>query len=138
MVATWKKLILAADAVEMVVALTFFIPDILTTGQKTQRLLAPCAMTLTKVRVVADTAPTDANLIVDVHTGTGAGTTIFTTQNNRPTITAGSKTCVSVAPDVTSIAEGDEFSVFIDQVGSTIAGADLTIEVIGTQQVALS
>jgi hypothetical protein len=85
-----------------------------------------------------DTAPTGANLIVDVHTGTGAGTTIFTTQGNRPTVTDGNKTGVSVAPDVTSIAEGDEFSVYVDQVGSGNAGADLTIEVIGTQLVAFT
>lgn len=137
MAATWKKLILAADTTKVVIALTFSIPGTLTTGQKTQRLLAPCVMTLTKVMVVADTAPTDANLIIDVHTGTGAGTTVFTTQGNRPTIAAGSKTVVSAAPDVVSIAEGEEFSVFVDQVGSTIAGADLTVEVIGTQQVVL-
>jgi len=133
--ATWKKLVLAADTTTIVITLTFSIAGALTTGQKTQRLLAPCAITLTKVRLVVDTAPTGANLIVDVHTGTGAGTTIFTTQGNRPTIVATEKTGVSVAPDVTAIAEGDELSVFIDQVGSTIAGADLTIEVIGTQQV---
>jgi hypothetical protein len=134
---TWKKLILAADATTITMCLAFSIPDALTTGQKKQRLLAPCAMTLAKVRLVVDTAPTGANLIVDVHTGTGAGTTIFTTQNNRPTIVATAKTGVSAAPDVTSIAEGDEFSVYIDQIGSTIAGSDLTIEVIGTQQVTL-
>ena len=138
MPATWKKLVLAADATTVVMALTFSVPDALTTGQKKQRLLAPCAITLTKVRLVVDTAPTGANLIVDVHTGTNAGTTIFTTQGNRPTIAAGSKTGVSVAPDVTAIAEGDEFSVFIDQIGSTIAGADLTIEVVGMQAVAFS
>jgi hypothetical protein len=137
MVTTWKKLILATDATAITMCLAFSIPDALTTGQKKQRLLAPCAMTLTKVRLVADTAPTGANLIVDVHTGTGAGTTIFTTQANRPTIVATAKTGVSAAPDVTSIAEGDEFSVYIDQIGSTIAGSDLTIEVIGTQQVTL-
>jgi len=137
MVTTWKKLILATDATAITMCLAFSIPDALTTGQKKQRLLAPCAMTLTKVRLVVDTAPTGANLIVDVHTGTGAGTTIFTTQGNRPTITAGSKTGVSVAPDVTAIAEGDEFSVYVDQIGSTIAGSDLTIQVIGTQQVTL-
>jgi len=138
MPATWKKLILTTDTTTIVLTLAFSIPDTLTTGQKKQRLLAPCAMTLTKVRLVVDTAPTGANLIIDVHTGTGAGTTIFTTQDNRPTIVAGSKTGVSAAPDVTSIAEGDEFSVYIDQIGSTIAGADLTIEVVGTQQVAFT
>lgn len=135
MVATYKKMILAADTTTITIALTFTIPDTLATGQKKQRILAPCAMTLMKVRLVVDTAPTGANLIVDVHTGTGAGTTIFTTQANRPTITAGNKTGISVAPDVTSISEATEFSVYVDQIGSTVAGADLTIEVVGTQTV---
>jgi hypothetical protein len=138
MPATFKKMVLAADVTTVTITLTFSIPDTLTTGQKKQRILAPCAITLTKVRLVVDTAPTGANLIVDVHTGTGAGTTVFTTQANRPTITAGNKTGVSTTPDVTSIAEGDEFSVYVDQIGSTIAGADLTIEVVGTQTVAFS
>jgi len=134
---TWKKLVLKSDTTTATMALTFSVPDALTTGQKKQRLLAPCALTLTKVRLVVDTAPTGADLIVDVHTGTGAGTTIFTTQGNRPRITAGNKTGVSTTPDVTSIAEGDEFSVYIDQVGSTITGSDLTIEVIGTQSITI-
>jgi len=134
---TWKKLILAADATTIVTTLTFSVPDTLTTGQKKQRILAPCALTLLKVRLVVDTAPTGANLIVDVHTGTAAGTTIFTTQGNRPTIVATAKTGVSVAPDVTNITEATEFSVYIDQIGSTVAGADLTIEVVGTQAVTL-
>ena len=135
MVLTYKKILQAGDATTVTITLTFSIPDTLTTGQKKQRLLAPCALTLTKVRLVVDTAPTGADIIVDVHTGTGAGTTVFTTQDNRPKIEAGSKTGVSVAPDVTSIAEGDELSVYIDQIGSTVAGADLTIEVVGTQTV---
>lgn len=119
-------------------ALTWHIPDALTTGQKKIRLLGLCAMTLLKVRLVVDTAPTGANLIVDVHTGTGAGTTIFTTQGNRPTITAGNKTAESAAPDVTECADNTEFSVCIDQIGSTVAGADLTIELIYTQTVAFT
>jgi hypothetical protein len=122
----------------IVTTLTFHVVAALTTGQKTMRLLAPCALTLTKVRLVIDTAPTGANVIIDVHTGTGAGTTIFTTQGNRPTIVAGAKTGVSAAPDVTVVAEADEFSVYVDQIGSTIAGSDLTIEVVGTQAVVFS
>lgn len=138
MTVTWKKLILAGDIATIVTTLTIHVPSTLTTGQKLMRLLAPVAMTLTKVRLVVNTAPTGASLIVDVHTGTGAGTTIFTTQANRPTITATNKTGVSVAPDVTNIAEATEFSIYVDQIGSTIAGADLTIEVIGTQAVTFS
>jgi hypothetical protein len=75
------------------------------------------------------TAPTGANLIVDVNKN---GTTIFTTQANRPEITAGSKTATSGAPDVTSLSKNDAITIDVDQVGSTIAGADLSVMVRGT------
>lgn len=118
--------------------LTFSISGTLMTGQKKQRLVAPCDISLLKVRLVADTGPVGADLIIDIHKGTGAGTTIFSTQANRPKILNGAKTGVSVAPDVIAISEGDEFSVYVDQIGSGTAGADLSIELIGTQTVAFS
>jgi hypothetical protein len=138
MVATWKKLILAADATAITMCLAFSIPDALTTGQKKQRLLAPCAMTILYVRLVITTAPTGANLVVDIMKGAGAGTSIYTTTANRPYIAAGSyQDDHQHVPDTASVAAGDEFSVNIIQIGSTIAGSDLTIEVVGTQQVTL-
>jgi hypothetical protein len=137
MVATFKKVPLAGDAYTVTTTLTWSIAGTLAVGQQKARLLVPCALTVLKVRLVVDTAPTGANLIVDVHTGTTTGTTIFTTQANRPTIPAGSKTVTSVAPDVTALADATELSVYIDQIGSTIAGADLTIELICTQALTL-
>lgn len=119
-------------------SLMWHIPDALTTGQKKMRFLAPCDMKLTSVKVVVDTAPTGANLIVDIHTGTAGGTTIFTTQANRPTISAGNKTGTDFIPDITDIAEDTEFSLYIDQIGSTVAGSDLTVELIGTVAVAFA
>jgi hypothetical protein len=73
------------------------------------------------------TAPTGSAVIVDVNKN---GTTVFTTQSNRPQIadgqySSGVVTAVEVAPFVA----GDYFTVDIDQVGSTIAGSDLTVEV---------
>lgn len=118
--------------------MTFHVPDTLTTGQKKPRILAPAALTITKVSLVIDTAPTGAAVIVDIHKGTGTGTTIFTTQSNRPQIADGAKTGSTTTIDVSSVSEGDEFSVYIDQIGSTIAGADLTIEIIADQTVTFS
>lgn len=89
--------------------------------------IAPCALTVTNVKMAVGTAPTDANLIVDIHKN---GTTIFTTQDNRPTIVATETTEDSAAPDVTSIAAGDKITLIVDQVGSTIAGADLSATII--------
>ncbi len=75
---------------------------------------------------VVDTAPTDASLIVDVHLN---GTTIFTTQGNRPTIVTTATDSGLAIPDVTAAAGGDVLTVDIDQIGSTVAGADLAVVV---------
>lgn len=87
------------------------------------------AFTIEEVFIEVKTAPTDANIIVDVNKN---GTTIFTTQGNRPEITAGSNTGTSGAPDVTALAKDDAVTIDVDQVGSTIAGADLVVMVRGT------
>ena len=63
------------------------------------RLYVPWACTITAVRASVGVAPTGASLIVDVHLD---GTTIFTTQGNRPTITATNFTDLTNTPDVTS------------------------------------
>ena len=75
---------------------------------------------------VVDTAPTDASLIVDVHLN---GTTIFTTQGNRPTIVTTATDSGLAIPDVTAATGGDVLTVDIDQIGSTVAGADLAVNV---------
>jgi hypothetical protein len=116
--------------------LSFAVTGTLTTGtDKAPTLLAPCTLTITKVKLVVKTAPTGAAIIVDVNKN---GTTIFTTQANRPQIAIGATTGDSGTPDVTSLAEGDKLTIDIDQVGSGTAGADLTIEVVSEQSVAFS
>ena len=136
MPATWKKLILAADTSTIKTTLSFAVVGALTTGtDKAPTIVAPCALTIVKVKVVVKTAPTGAALIVDVNKN---GTTIFTTQGGRPSIAIGDTTDDSDTPDVTALAETDKLTVDIDQVGSTIAGADLTVEVVCDQAVTLS
>ena len=89
------------------------------------RIVVPRAGVIKKVTLHAKTAPTDAALIVDINDG--GGTSVFTT---RPQIAAaanaGSSTDIAAAG--TLVAEED-LRVDIDQVGSTVAGADLTITV---------
>lgn len=97
---------------------------------KAPSIIAPCDLTIVKVKLYARTAPVGAALIVDVNKD---GTTIFTTQGNRPSIADGANTGDSGTPDVTALAEGDRLDVDIDQVGSTTAGSDLTIEVVCEQ-----
>ena len=133
---TWKKLILAADTSNIITTLTFAVVGTLATGtDKAPTLLAPCTLTITKVKLVVKTAPTGAAIIVDVNKN---GTTIFTTQANRPQIAISGTTGDSGTPDVTALAETDKLTIDIDQVGSTVAGADLTVELVCNQSVVFS
>lgn len=85
------------------------------------------AWTITGVRASVGTAPTGASVIVDVNVD---GTTIFTTQANRPTVAAAAFTSgVVTNMNVTSVATGSYLTVDIDQVGSTVAGSDLCVQV---------
>jgi hypothetical protein len=82
-----------------------------------------------EVQVHVGTAPTGQDLIVDVNDD---GATIFTTQGNRPTITAGANDDTSAAADGgTAIAKDSVITIDVDQVGSGTAGSDLTVHVRG-------
>jgi hypothetical protein len=82
--------------------------------------------TITSVRASVGTAPAGASIIIDVNKN---GTTIFTTQANRPTIAAASNTSGKVTNmNITTIADGEYLTVDIDQVGSTTSGGDLTLQ----------
>jgi hypothetical protein len=83
--------------------------------------------TIEKVALWADTGPTGASLIVDANLN---GTTIFTTQSHRPTITAGNTDGESGTPDVTDATDGDYLTIDVDQVGSSTAGSDITVAVV--------
>lgn len=83
--------------------------------------------TISKVFLSVSTAPTGAAIIVDIHKG---GTTIFTTQANRPQIAASANTGYSTTIDVTSWADGEYLTMDVDQVGSTIAGSNLTVHIV--------
>ncbi|MFI7062466.1 hypothetical protein ACIBL3_15890 [Kribbella sp. NPDC050124] len=78
------------------------------------------------VRAAVNTAPTGAALIVDLNRN---GTTVYTDQSKRPSIAAGTNTATGNDPAVTTLAAGDYLTVDVDQVGSTAAGADLTVTV---------
>jgi hypothetical protein len=96
----------------------------LTTGTGTGRFRFPFAATLLGVSAAINTAPTGAAAIFDVNKN---GTTIFTTQGNRPTIAISGFSAAETTPDVTAIAVGDYLTVDRDQIGSTIAGSDATV-----------
>lgn len=84
----------------------------------------PFAGTLMDVRARVGTAPSGSAVIVDVNKN---GTTVFTTQGNRPTIAAGAKASGAAVPDVTTFAADDYMTVDIDQIGSGTPGSDLVV-----------
>ena len=85
----------------------------------------PKSITIKSIRVMVGTAPTGAAIIVDIHKN---GTTIFTTQGNRPTVAISAFDSGEVTNmDVTALAKGDYLTLDIDQIGSTIAGKDMVV-----------
>jgi len=84
-------------------------------------------VTISKVFIAANTAPTGQNLIVDIHKN---GTTIFTNQANRPTIVAGNNTGETTTIQVPSWAVSEYLTAELDQVGSAVPGSDLSVHIV--------
>lgn len=85
------------------------------------------AWTIQSIRASVGGAPVGASVIVDVLKN---GTTVFTTQSNRPAIASGSNTSGKVTSmDITNVNDGDYITINVSQVGSTSAGTDLTVQV---------
>jgi hypothetical protein len=102
-----------------------------TTDTTALRFRLPFAIVVTGVYATVSTCPTGADIIVDVHKD---GTTLFTTQGLRPVIAATAYDSGAVdVPDVTACAADTYLTVNVDQIGSTIAGANLTVGVVGTK-----
>lgn len=97
----------------------------LTATAGTMRLYVPWSCTIQNVTASVGTAPTGADLIVDVNLD---GSTIFSTQGNRPTIAASAYADLSSTPDTTAISADSYLTVDVDQIGSTVAGADLVVQ----------
>jgi hypothetical protein len=88
------------------------------------------AITITAVRASVGSAPGTTAVIVDVNK---VGTTIFTTQSNRPTIAVGTTTDLANAINVPAVGASDYLTVDIDQIGDAGApGSDLTVTIVYT------
>ena len=81
---------------------------------------------IVSIAAMVGTAPTGSSLIVDVNKN---GVTIFTSQSNRPTISAGGNSAAVGSHSTTTVVDGDYLSVDIDQVGSSVPGSDLVVVV---------
>jgi len=95
----------------------------LATGTK-EIVRMPFAGKISAVTAAVTTAPVGATAIFDLHKN---GTTMYTTQGNRPTIAAAGTSVTATNPDVLTWAAGDRLSLEIDQVGSSTAGANVTL-----------
>jgi len=86
--------------------------------------------TITEIAVSVGTAPIGADVIVNIYKN---GTTIFDSPSGRPTIPDGSYFDLSSTADTATLSTGDYLTVSIDQVGSSFAGSDLTVQIELTQ-----
>lgn len=97
----------------------------LTTGTAIQTFRMPVHATLVGARASVATAPTGANLVLDINEG---GTSVLSTKLS---IDAGEKTSTTAATTAvisdSDIADDAEMTIDIDQVGSTVAGAGAKI-----------
>lgn len=100
-----------------------------TTGtNKSNILVVERACKVTKAFIVAKTGPSGSALICDINKG---GTSIWNTnQSNRIQIASGSTSGTSTSFDTTTFSEGDQLTVDIDQVGSSTAGQDITVQLL--------
>lgn len=92
----------------------FSYPGEITVRTGTARLYMPTGgSNLTVIAGIA-TLPTNQPIIVDVNKN---GTTVFTTQANRPTVGTATNSSGVKTPNVTTFAAGDYFTVDVDQIG---------------------
>lgn len=102
----------------------FGIDGIATTGtNKALPILIPANATAITIKAYARTAPTGADLIFDINNN---GVSIFATAGDRLTIADGSNNS-TVGTFTTALLADDVLEVDIDQIGSTVAGADIVI-----------
>jgi hypothetical protein len=94
------------------------------------RFILPRAGTIQKVTAYCETAPTGASILVDIKKNGNAGQSIFS-GFTRITIAAGTNanSQTSVHATYGTLAADDTLTVDIDQVGSTIAGADVSLTI---------
>lgn len=107
--------------------LVYCVAGDLTVANDVAPSLSPWSdVTIREVMLLVKTAPTGSSIIVDVNVG---GTTVFTDQDNRPVIAVGETTGVSYTIDAPSLSKDGIITVDVDQIGSSTAGADLTVQV---------
>jgi hypothetical protein len=91
------------------------------------------ARTITSASAIAKTAPTGADVIIDIEMSADDGdtwTSIWnTTPANRLTISATNREGTQTSFDTTAVAAGNYLRIAVDQIGSTLPGQDITVQV---------
>jgi hypothetical protein len=110
---------------------TLTVSDELTVASGLLRLynLTGKDLTIGKVHLAVNTAPIGDAVIADINEN---GSTIFSTQANRPEIAVSGFTGETTTIDDPTWASGNYLQADVDQIGSTIAGADLTITIVAS------
>jgi predicted aconitase with swiveling domain len=108
--------------------LQFQSVGVLTAAAGKAFVVAPYGGTIKKIAARVGSTSAGSSILVDINKN---GTTIFTTQANRPTIAAASVVAtLAGTPEVLTFAAGDLLSVDIDQIGSSTAGSNLGVSVL--------
>jgi hypothetical protein len=102
----------------------FSAPGTLSIKTGKGRFYAPADFDIVGLTVSCGTAPVGQSIVVDINKN---GSTIYTNQANRPSISGSNFYALATIPNITSISAGDYITVDIDQVGLTFAGSDLTV-----------
>lgn len=106
----------------------FGFPGTVFTKTGTQRWYADRAYTCTSIITSLGTAPTGANLRLDINID---GATAFTNQTQRPNVTAGTNVQIKTTNlgNLVTLASGSYITLDVDQIGSTEPGAELTCQI---------
>jgi hypothetical protein len=101
----------------------FFIDGALASGiAMSYSYVVPRNMTISGIFAYVETPGDSGDTIIDVNKN---GTTLFTTQANRPSVAYNDTSSIKAVPDITELLEGDIITIDIDTVAE--AAEDLTI-----------
>jgi hypothetical protein len=101
------------------------VGSLVTGTSLTPVVIAVASQTITKAYAYVKTAPVGASILIDINKN---GTSLWATnQANRLAIASGANSGTQTSFDTTTLADGDILTFDIDQIGSSTAGADITI-----------
>ena len=119
--------------VEFSIALPIEMPETTGTNNAYFPFAVATALTITEVYLMVGVAPgSGKTLTVDVNKN---GTTIFTTQSNRPSIADTATEDTSGVPEVTALAKNDKITVDVDVNTSDSDVAEVVCIIRGTQDI---